>query len=64
MIDRFESQSNSKESTLLEQISKSIQNVFDNDQMRSKIRAQLLKFENDRKANMLDMLRLKKKVSD
>ena len=39
MIDRFEDEKKSGETSLLEQINKSIANVYDNDKMRSKIRA-------------------------
>lgn len=39
MIDRFEDEKKSAETSLLEQINKSIANVYDNDKMRSKIRA-------------------------
>jgi len=64
LIDRYEEESINKEVTLLDQISKSIANVYDNDAMRSKIRAQLLKFEHERKATLIEGFKMKKKLTE
>ena len=64
MIDRYEEEKNCYDETLLEQISKSIANVYDNDKMRTKIRGQLVKFENDRKQQLLEHFKMKRKLTD
>lgn len=63
MTDKLEQQAKIKEISLLQDLSNAIANVYDTDRMRTKIRAQLLKYEQDRKARTMEMFKMKKKLT-